>query len=45
MHGSLKALRRAAQLRGGLPGLDRAGFAALFLPGWLAAVCSHPARG
>jgi hypothetical protein len=45
MCGSLESLRRAAQLRGGLAGLGRAGFAGLVLPGWLAVVCSHPARG
>jgi hypothetical protein len=45
MCGSLEPLRRAVQLRGGLAGLDRAGFAGLALPGWLAVVCSHPARG
>ena len=33
MCGSLEPLRRAAQLRGGLAGLDRAGFAGLALPG------------
>jgi hypothetical protein len=43
--GSLGPLRRTAPLRGGLAGLDRAGFAGLVLPGWLAVVCSDPARG
>jgi hypothetical protein len=45
MCGSLEPLRPAAPLRGGLAGLDRAGFAGLVLPGWLAVVCWHPARG